>query len=359
MIHANHAGQVPKVDATACVHPSAVVIGNVQIGARVFVGPNAVIRADEPCAEGRVEAIVIESESNIQDGVIIHALGGSRVRIGKRASLAHGAVIHGPCDVGENGFVGFGSVVFKASLGRGVIIQHQVLVEGVAIPEGIHVPSMTAVLTEADVTGLSPASSELTAFADRVRRTNSFLAGGKCMNEESINQSAGGPKPQVAIVMGSKSDYEVMKESASVLKAFRVPYEIRVISAHRTPDNAHAFATGAEEQGIKLLIAAAGKAAHLAGVLAALTTLPVLGVPMTTSDLGGLDSLLSMVQMPAGIPVGTVAIGKAGAKNAALLAVAILALSDPRLNSELKQYRKRMQDEVEAADAEVRSGSFA
>ncbi len=160
--------------------------------------------------------------------------------------------------------------------------------------------------------------------------------------------------PMVTIVMGSKSDYEVMKESAKVLAEFNVSHEVRVVSAHRTPDRAHELATGAEARGVKVIIAAAGKAAHLGGVLAALTTIPVLGVPMTTSDLGGLDSLLSIVQMPAGIPVGTTAIGKAGAKNAALLAVAILALSDSELNGKLKQYRKKMQDEVEADDEEVR-----
>jgi len=139
--------------------------------------------------------------------------------------------------------------------------------------------------------------------------------------------------PLVAIVMGSKSDYEVMKKSSEVLQKFGVPHEVRVISAHRTPDVAQAFATGAEDRGLRVIIAAAGKAAHLAGVLAAMTTLPMIGVPMTTSDLGGLDSLLSMVQMPAGIPVGAVAIGEAGAKNAALLAVSILALSDVGLSN--------------------------
>lgn len=170
-----------------------------------------------------------------------------------------------------------------------------------------------------------------------------------------MNDTTTRSNPIVAIVMGSKSDYEAMKESAEVLADFKVPHEVRVISAHRTPDRAHDFATGAEERGIKLIIAAAGKAAHLAGVMASLTTLPVLGVPMATSDLGGLDSLLSTVQMPAGIPVGTTAIGKAGAKNAGLLAVALLALSDSRLRDELKAYRKRMREDVEAADAEVRN----
>ena len=159
--------------------------------------------------------------------------------------------------------------------------------------------------------------------------------------------------PRVSIVMGSKSDYEVMKESAKVLAGFDVTHEVRVISAHRTPDRAHDFAASAEARGVQVIIAAAGKAAHLAGVLAATTPLPVIGVPMTTSDLGGLDSLLSMVQMPAGIPVGAVAIGNAGAKNAALLAVAILALSDERLRTELKAYRERMRAEVEAADDEL------
>lgn len=171
-----------------------------------------------------------------------------------------------------------------------------------------------------------------------------------------MKQAAETP-PMIAIVMGSKTDYEVMKESAKVLAEFNVPHEVRVISAHRTPDRAHQFATGAEARGLKVIIAAAGKAAHLGGVLAALTTVPVLGVPMTTSDLGGLDSLLSIVQMPAGIPVGTTAIGKAGAKNAALLAVAILALSDSELNDRLKEYRRRMQDEVEADDGEIRKAT--
>jgi carbonic anhydrase/acetyltransferase-like protein (isoleucine patch superfamily) len=176
MIHRNHVGNMPRVDTTAFVHPSAVVIGNVEIGEKVFVGPNAVIRADEPCIKGKVKAIVIESEVNVQDGVIIHALGGSTVRIGKGSSLAHGAVVHGPCDVGANCFIGFKSVVFNASLGRDTVVQHQALVEAVSIPDGMHVPSMTAVLTEEDVQGLYPASSELTAFAEKVRRTNVFLA---------------------------------------------------------------------------------------------------------------------------------------------------------------------------------------
>lgn len=172
-----------------------------------------------------------------------------------------------------------------------------------------------------------------------------------------MNQTTAQASPLIAVVMGSKSDYDVMQESVKILSGFAVPHEVRVISAHRTPDRAHEFASGAEARGIQVIIAAAGKAAHLAGVLAALTTLPVIGVPMATSDLGGLDSLLSMVQMPAGIPVGTVAIGKAGAKNAALFAVAILSLSDAHLRSELTRYRQRMRAEVETDDAEIRKAS--
>lgn len=160
--------------------------------------------------------------------------------------------------------------------------------------------------------------------------------------------------PIVSVVMGSKSDLEIMKEAAKVLKEFNISYEMRAISAHRTPARAHEFATSAKKEGRKIIIAGAGKAAHLAGVLASLTTLPVVGVPITTSDLGGLDSLLSTVQMPGGIPVATTAIGKAGAKNAGLLAVAMLALMDDELDSKLQTYREKMRAEVEQADAEIK-----
>lgn len=157
-------------------------------------------------------------------------------------------------------------------------------------------------------------------------------------------------KPLVAIVMGSQSDFETLKEATAIFKEFGVCHEARVISAHRTPEIAREFALSAEARGLKVIIAGAGKAAHLAGVLASMTALPVLGVPMTTSDLGGLDSLLSMVQMPAGIPVPTMTIGKTGAKNAALAAIAILALTDPVLRARLLDFRKRMSQEVAHAD---------
>jgi 5-(carboxyamino)imidazole ribonucleotide mutase len=145
--------------------------------------------------------------------------------------------------------------------------------------------------------------------------------------------------PLVAILMGSKSDWEVMKAAADTLAAFKVSYEARVLSAHRTPKETMAYIEAAEGRGTKVVIAAAGGAAHLAGVCAAHTVLPVLGVPMEGSALKGMDALLATVQMPAGIPVGTLAIGKAGATNAALLAIAILALENPALKGEILAYR--------------------
>jgi 5-(carboxyamino)imidazole ribonucleotide mutase len=158
---------------------------------------------------------------------------------------------------------------------------------------------------------------------------------------------------QISIVMGSESDLGIMQESQAVLTRFGVAHETRVISAHRTPERAADYAKGLEERGVKLVIAAAGKAAHLAGVIAGLTPLPVIGVPITTSDLGGLDSLLSMVQIPGGIPVATVTIGKAGAKNAALLAVQILSLNDIELRKKLGAFREEMAREVEQADERI------
>ncbi len=157
----------------------------------------------------------------------------------------------------------------------------------------------------------------------------------------------------VSIVMGSESDLGIMQEAQAVLTRFGIPHEMRVISAHRTPEKARAYALGLEERGVKIVIAAAGKAAHLAGVVAGMTLLPVIGVPITTSDLGGLDSLLSMVQMPSGIPVATVTIGKTGAKNAAILAVEILSLMNSELRNKLCSFREEMTREVEQADERI------
>src|SRR5581483_11255538 len=150
----------------------------------------------------------------------------------------------------------------------------------------------------------------------------------------------------VAVIMGSKSDWETMRHCCDVLTQFGVPHEKRVLSAHRTPHAAAEFISTADQRGVKVIIAAAGGAAHLAGVAAAHTLLPVLGVPLESASLKGLDSLLSTVQMPGGIPVGTLAIGKPGATNAALLAVAILATSDFALREKLKAFRAEQTQKI-------------
>lgn len=152
--------------------------------------------------------------------------------------------------------------------------------------------------------------------------------------------------PLVAVIMGSKSDWETMRQAADTLTSFGVPHECRVLSAHRTPAETAEYAGQAESRGIEVIVAAAGGAAHLAGVCAAHTLLPVLGVPMESASLKGLDSLLSTVQMPAGVPVGALAIGAPGARNAALLAIAILANSRPDLREKLRRYRAEQKEKV-------------
>jgi len=155
-------------------------------------------------------------------------------------------------------------------------------------------------------------------------------------------------KPLVGIIMGSNSDWNVMQHAASQLRDFGIAYEAQVISAHRTPDVAFEYAQTAITRGLRCIIAGAGGAAHLAGVLAAKTTLPILGVPVPSKHLQGLDSLLSIVQMPKGIPVATFAIGEAGAANAGLFAVALLALSDPALAKQLEAFRTTQAEKVKA-----------
>lgn len=154
------------------------------------------------------------------------------------------------------------------------------------------------------------------------------------------------PAAPVAIIMGSQSDWTTMIHAAETLDALKVGYEARIVSAHRTPERLYAFAKGAQAAGIKVIIAGAGGAAHLPGMTASLTNLPVFGVPIESKALSGLDSLYSIVQMPAGVPVGTLAIGKAGAINAALLAASVLALSDPALAQRLAAARQQQTDAV-------------
>ncbi|HJU55180.1 MAG TPA: 5-(carboxyamino)imidazole ribonucleotide mutase [Pyrinomonadaceae bacterium] len=166
--------------------------------------------------------------------------------------------------------------------------------------------------------------------------------------DETIRNEEGA-RPLVAVIMGSKSDWETMQHTDDTLTRFNVPHECRVISAHRTPQLATDFAETAEARGLEVIIAAAGGAAHLAGVIAAQTLIPVLGVPMESKALKGLDSLLSIVQMPAGIPVGTLAIGKAGATNAALFAIQILANTRPDLRETLRRFRVEQERQVREA----------
>jgi phosphoribosylaminoimidazole carboxylase PurE protein len=159
---------------------------------------------------------------------------------------------------------------------------------------------------------------------------------------------------RVGILMGSDTDYPVMSETAKTLDKFGIGYEIEVVSAHRTPARAHEYATTAASRGLKLLIAAAGAAAHLAGVMAANTTLPVIGVPMGTSSLNGMDALLSTVQMPGGIPVATMAIDKAGAVNAAIFAAQVLALSDPELARKIVSHKEDLARSVSEKNARLK-----
>lgn len=161
------------------------------------------------------------------------------------------------------------------------------------------------------------------------------------------------PAKQVGIVMGSDSDLEIMAQAAAILEQFEIGFEITVASAHRSPAKAMEFAAAARERGLKVIIAGAGHAAHLAGVLAAHTTLPVIGVPIDSSCLQGLDALLSTVQMPPGIPVATVSIGKPGARNAGILAAQMLALADPALAQKLKAFKAEMATQVEAKAQQV------
>ncbi|MBO5328772.1 MAG: 5-(carboxyamino)imidazole ribonucleotide mutase [Clostridia bacterium] len=153
---------------------------------------------------------------------------------------------------------------------------------------------------------------------------------------------------KVALIMGSKSDLSVVKPAISVIKSFGVETEVRVISAHRTPEEAHDFAKSAKENGVEVIICAAGKAAHLGGVIAAYTTLPVIGLPVKTDMMGGLDSLLSIVQMPAGIPVATVGVN--GGENAGLLALQILGIKYPEIAQKLTEYKQNMKNKINADD---------
>jgi len=160
-------------------------------------------------------------------------------------------------------------------------------------------------------------------------------------------------KPVIGIVMGSDSDFPIMEETVKALKSFDIPHEVRVISAHRAPAQVMEYARTAEKRGLKVIIAGAGGAAHLAGIIAAETTLPVIGVPIESSPLHGIDALLSTAQMPGGVPVATMAVGKAGAKNAAIFSAQILSIYDGELNGKLKKFKASLEQEVTAKDRAI------
>lgn len=165
--------------------------------------------------------------------------------------------------------------------------------------------------------------------------------------------TSGGAAPHVGIVMGSDSDWPKIKATAEALREFGVPFEVRVMSAHRTPHVVAEYATSAVGRGLRVLIAAAGGSAHLAGVVAAHTTLPVIGIPVPTAELGGLDSLLSTVQMPGDVPVACVAVGMGGPRNAGLLAVQILATADEGLRDKLADFKRRLAEKIASKDAQL------
>lgn len=196
----------PFISPSAYIHPSAVIIGNVRIGRNVFIGPNAVIRADEADGDSVVSPVIIEDEVNIQDNVVIHALEGSVARIGKGSSISHSAVVHGPCEIGRECFIGFNSVVFMSTIGDGTVVMHQAVVENAVIPEKRSVPSGSIVKNDADAAGLGPVTEELSAFASKVRKNNLKLPGSPVYKPEAtLNKAVVNKKdsfPQIAVVTG-------------------------------------------------------------------------------------------------------------------------------------------------------------
>jgi len=178
MIRKNPRGDLPAVHASAYVDPMATVCGRVVVHANVFIAPHAVIRADEVDADGHMEAIVIGAHSNIQDGVVMHAKSGAAVTIGERTSIAHRAIVHGPCSVGDGAFIGFNSVLFDCAVGEGCVVGHGAVVEGCDLPSGIHVPPTQFIGPRTDVTTMPRVSAEDSEFAEDVVRTNNALVHG-------------------------------------------------------------------------------------------------------------------------------------------------------------------------------------
>ncbi|MEW5770909.1 MAG: carbonate dehydratase [Pseudomonadota bacterium] len=178
MIRRNPHGDVPVVHETAFVDPTAIICGKVIVGENVFIGPYAVIRADELNAEGEMEPIVIGSHSNIQDGVVIHSKAGGRVNVGRYTSIAHRSIVHGPCDVGDNVFIGFNSVLFNCTIGEGSVVRHNSVVEGCRVPPGFHIPSTTNIHSDEELARIKPVSADQASFSESVAQANHELVKG-------------------------------------------------------------------------------------------------------------------------------------------------------------------------------------
>lgn len=185
MIRKNPSGDLPVVAESAFVDPTAIICGKVIIGENVFIGPYAVIRADEVNAEGSMDPIVIGDNSNIQDGVVIHSKSGARVEIGENTSIAHRSIVHGPCKVGGSVFIGFNSVLFNCEVGAGSVVRHNSVVEGVVIPENFHIPSTSNIRKESDLANIKPVRPDVSSFSEDVAQTNVRLVQGykKIQNE--------------------------------------------------------------------------------------------------------------------------------------------------------------------------------
>jgi carbonic anhydrase/acetyltransferase-like protein (isoleucine patch superfamily) len=185
MIRRNPRGDIPVIPESAFVDPTAIICGRVVLGENVFIGPYAVIRADEVDANGHMEAIVIGDNSNIQDGVVIHSRAGAAVRVGEYCSIAHRSIVHGPCEIGERVFLGFNSVVYNCVVGAGCVVRHNSVIENCHLPAGFHVPSTTAVHSDADLAKIPRVDPDITSFSESVAATNLALVKGykKLQNE--------------------------------------------------------------------------------------------------------------------------------------------------------------------------------
>lgn len=178
MLRRNPSGDLPIVHETAFVDPTAILCGKVIVEAGVFIGPYAVIRADEVDEQGQMEAIVIGADSNIQDGVVIHCKAGGGVKIGRNTSIAHRSIVHGPCEVGDNVFIGFNSVLFNCVVGDGSVVRHNSVVEGCRVPPGFYIPSTTDVHSDADLASIQPVSTDVAGFSESVAQANRALVKG-------------------------------------------------------------------------------------------------------------------------------------------------------------------------------------